>query len=384
MGKSILRTALLQSLAAVSLIAMPAKASAQTGRWFAAPLEPDSTGSLRLTIGLWDPGMNTFPVRVAELRDLDASRLKSHERVPAQFALDRDAGTFTFSGNFADGAGEGTFSFRASSTYADKLRARGIGAPTSAQQFELARQDVAIAFVDELINSGMRKPSPSELVALGTSGLTPAAFREIENNGRHFADVGSLIYAYNARAVPTSGLPSARAQENKSTPLEGTWIVKPGRNGGKILQLNWSDGTDWSRPISPTDFSSVGANVFEIVQSAGTFRFKGNIDQSSAEQTFTFEPNRSFESRLRDIGITGMRPMNAHELKNLAFGYISTDAIQQFKAAGLDPLSLDDLIMMGIRQVSPEFVRSAQRQGLAASHSVKGIIDLKFGGGSGR
>jgi hypothetical protein len=84
---------------------------------------------------------------------------------PVRFTLRRDAGTLAFEGVARAGVAAGTYTLELNPGFASELARRGVEKPSIAQHREMVRQDVTLAFVDEL-----RRSSPVTLAGLIRAG----------------------------------------------------------------------------------------------------------------------------------------------------------------------------------------------------------------------
>ena len=112
---------------------------------------------------------------------------------PATFSLRRAAGTFAFEGMFRSGAGAGTYTFVPSASFPAELAARGFARPTAAEQYLLAREDVAFAFIDELAAQRYARPDLHQLVNAAQHGVDLGYLREMGSLGYRFAQLDALI-----------------------------------------------------------------------------------------------------------------------------------------------------------------------------------------------
>ena len=112
---------------------------------------------------------------------------------PATFSLRRAAGTFAFEGMFRSGSGAGTYTFVPGASFPAELVARGFARPTAAEQYLLAREDVAFAFIDELAAQHYARPDLHQLVNAAQHGVDLNYLREMGSLGYRFAQVDPLI-----------------------------------------------------------------------------------------------------------------------------------------------------------------------------------------------
>src|SRR5580765_2038577 len=94
---------------------------ARSGTWTAS-ISDSRPGTLDLSLELGKHSNMGHQVERAELRGLEARQIESPDRVPVQFELHRDAGTFVFEGTFKHSQGAGEFRFEPDAEYQRRLR----------------------------------------------------------------------------------------------------------------------------------------------------------------------------------------------------------------------------------------------------------------------
>jgi hypothetical protein len=381
---------------------------------------------------LQTPGLNTFYEEPTKVDGLTREQL-AVVGAPLRFRLRRDAGTFEFTGSVRNGYGAGRFEFVPDATFADSLARRGIRAPSAEQQFSLARHDVSLAYVNELLTQGYAVPTIEQLVHAGTTGADLDYIREMAALGYRERTIDGMIRVYNqgvdpafikeanARAGRTltvaelvqyrnSGVSSldrpARPprEQPSSTPSDssassapnlplvddtvvtGRWTIAARPDGWLQLDIDWANVNQWRRFVRPPDLPGLGANDldgvadarFRIDQDAGVFEFNGTFARGRGDGRFVFRPNQGFPATLRALGVRDAERVGIHQLKNLAFGFISAASVREFIEAGLQPLTLNELLDLAVRQVSPAYLREMKAAGIQGAESVRGIVELEF------
>lgn len=408
---------------------------------FAEPGEVSATraadgDSVIVHVALRTPGLNTFYIPASRFEGLGAAQIASSSGELVRFRLPHDAGTFTFNGAFRRGQGTGDFTFAPDPAFADALARRGIVRPTPAQQFSLARHDVSLAYVDELAAQGYPRPTPNSLDRAGMSGADLEYLREmgtlgyrlgtldalvsLSNNGvdpayvRELASLGySGLSADELRRLRSQGVTADtirrmndRAERRLSreeladsprgkrdpapragaTPLEGRWAVHGVQGDALDLELFWVDDTNWRRSFESPMFSGISAadvvapstsTSFRIAQDAGSFEFEGTIGSGRGGGQFRFRPNREFASTLRSLVIADSGEVTDHQLKNLAWGGMSADAVRGLQALIPTPLTFRDVIDMAIFRVTPDYARAMQSLGVSGANTVRGLVELR-------
>jgi len=109
------------------------------------------------------------------------------------FSIRHDAGTFTFEGTFRDGVGSGTFTFTPDNGFAQLMVARGYDRPATNQLATLARQDVGIAFLDELVAQGYLRSTLAQLLRAVEHGIDSGYLRDMGNLGYRVGTIDTLI-----------------------------------------------------------------------------------------------------------------------------------------------------------------------------------------------
>jgi hypothetical protein len=163
-------------------------------------------------------------------------------------------------------------------------------------------------------------------------------------------------------------------------------MLRSRADGTLQLDIEWANVNQWQRTIRVADLHGVSSEdlsngfagrSFRIEQDAGIFTFRGDFTAGRGSGNFTFEPHPDFAATLRAIGVSDADRIGIHQLKNLAFGFMSADAIRQLMAAGIRPLSLRDIVDLSVYQVTPEFVRALQAQGYT-DLTPRRVIDLRM------
>jgi beta-lactamase regulating signal transducer with metallopeptidase domain len=386
----------------------------------------------RIHFMLQTPGLNTFYEEPTKVDGLTREQL-AVVGAPLRFRLRRDAGTFEFTGSVRNGYGAGRFEFVPDATFADSLARRGIRAPSAEQQFSLARHDVSLAYVNELLTQGYAVPTIEQLVHAGTTGADLDYIREMAALGYRERTIDGMIRVYNqgvdpafikeanARAGrtltvaelvqyrnsgvssldrparPPRGQPSSTPSDSSAssapnlplvddTVVTGRWTIAARPDGWLQLDIDWANVNQWRRFVRPPDLPGLGANDldgvadarFRIDQDAGVFEFNGTFARGRGDGRFVFRPNQGFPATLRALGVRDAERVGIHQLKNLAFGFISAASVREFIEAGLQPLTLNELLDLAVRQVSPAYLREMKAAGIQGAESVRGIVELKF------
>ena len=121
---------------------------------------------------------------------IDAATLQGDGH-PLHFTLRHDAGTFTFSGSANRGLAIGTFRFTPDQTYVKAFGALR-GTPLTPRQEVMAGMfDLRLAYVEAVVESGLRNTSFDDLVGLKMFGVTAADVKSIREDFPS-ADAGAI------------------------------------------------------------------------------------------------------------------------------------------------------------------------------------------------
>ena len=388
----------------------------------------------RVHVMLWTPGINTFYSEMRELAGLTREQLLT-EGAALQFALRRDAGTLVFAGLARHGTAEGQFSFEADTSFNRALANRGIAAITPEEQFSFARHNLSLAFLDELARLGYPTPTRRELVVAATSGADLTYLREMSALGYRARSLSALValsnegvdppfvrrlsaLGYRSLPIPdllqlrnedvdSSFIASANARAGRKlsvgelilrrlnrteseppaaqpiaddTVTTGRWMLHALSGGLLQLDIEWANVNQWRRVIRADDLTELEPNGgrFRLVQDAGVFTFEGGFNGGAGSGEFTFVPDKSFLSTLRSLGIRDADRIGIHQLKNLAFGFMSADSVRGLITEGVAPLTLHEVVDLAVYQITPAFVRQVKTAGYT-DLTVRRLVDIKMG-----
>ncbi len=133
-----------------------------------------------------------FKVGLDELVGLSRSSVSSRgERV--RFELRRPAGTFAFTGEFREGKGAGSFTFKADPRFVERMKSEGYGEAVRENLFGFAVGNYGGAAADELSALGVERPSPEQLKSMQLFGVTPDYVRSLRALGYEPRSVEQLI-----------------------------------------------------------------------------------------------------------------------------------------------------------------------------------------------
>jgi hypothetical protein len=173
--------------------------------------------------------------------------------------------------------------------------------------------------------------------------------------------------------------------------LTGTCrIYTAGKTGLLELKLQRGDcpdgshcDTETSQPldaftgITVADFGREGAHLDAVLTAeAGTLRCSGIVHSSELVGSFTFQPDKTFIDRMREIGITGV---DRDKLEAYALFRVSRDWVVSLQKAGVTGITADNLIALRIFRVDADYVRSLQALGYPSLPADK-LIALRVQG----
>src|SRR5262249_55707930 len=134
---------------------------------------------------------NSNAVALSEFQNLP--RPTGSAEVPARFALVRDAGTISFSGQIDATGGSGRFTFAAAPGFAAAMSAGEAAALTDEQVFAAAVHDVSRQFVAELRALGYERMRFETLIAMRIHGASPQFIRELQSLGYDHVPPDQLV-----------------------------------------------------------------------------------------------------------------------------------------------------------------------------------------------
>jgi hypothetical protein len=248
---------------------------------------------------------------------------------PVRFTLRRDAGTLAFEGVARAGVAAGTYTLELNPGFASELARRGVEKPSIAQHREMVRQDVTLAFVDEL-----RRSSPVTL-----AGLIRA--------GEHGIDVDYL------RGLRSMGYDRLALEQLVR-------LRQHGVDAGYVRDLGW---LGYRRPpiedlvrlrqhgVEPQyvrAMASLGYGPLTIEQLM-TLRRHG-IDPDYVRELNALGYARLTIEELQRLRSHGIEPDYIRSLQGLGYARVSIDELAALRAHGIDP-----------RDVSRENARAGRR-----------------------
>jgi len=145
--------------------------------------------SLRSERGHWNMSFGE-DILLKEFKGVEAAM---NSAAVAEFELPREAGTFTFKGQFKNDKGSGDFKFALSQNFVNNMKALGYNKLAIDQVFHLAICDVGAAFVKEMQALGYNKLSIDKLVEMLIHGVTPAFVKAMTELGYKNLSIDQLV-----------------------------------------------------------------------------------------------------------------------------------------------------------------------------------------------
>ena len=149
------------------------------------------------------------------------------------------------------------------------------------------------------------------------------------------------------------------------------------KDGGHCNNTQTSEPLDAFTGITLADLSREGAHLEAVLTAeAGTLRCSGAVHSSELVGSFTFQPDKAFIDRMRDVGISGIDP---DKLEAYALFRVTRDWVVSLQKAGVTDITADNLIALRIFRVDADFVRSLQSLGYPSPAADK-LIALRVQG----
>jgi beta-lactamase regulating signal transducer with metallopeptidase domain len=331
----------LAAAAAQAAGAVSAPASTLAGTWEIRAAQTSGVVNLRLSESANSSHGSTIPLD--RFQGLSPSLLASGG--PATFSLRRAAGTFAFEGVFKTGAGAGTYTFAPSASFPAELAARGFARPTAAEQYLLAREDVAFAFIDELAAQHYARPDLHQLVNAAQHGVDLGYLREMGRLGYRFAELDALVrlrdhgaspqYIRDLAAQGLTGLTAddlVRARDHGISPE----YVRDLRQLGYTFTL-----------VELTAARDHGVSPEYVRELAALGYPRMSLDELIAARDHGVSPDY-----VRELQGLGYR-LTLDELTTARDHGISAEYVRQLKSQGREGLSLGELV--ALRQRGPGY-----------------------------
>jgi L,D-transpeptidase catalytic domain len=167
--------------------------------------------------------------------------------------------------------------------------------------------------------------------------------------------------------------------------VSGTWSAKQ-RPSGEV-QFNFYESGSRSQngfnvPLSElTGIDAQQMNAaqpatvsFALRRPAGTIDMRGVFEQGEGSGFYTFSPNDSFITAMRDLGY---RDLDDRRLFLFATTELTPEWVRDIRALGYTP-TRDDLEEIAIFKVTPQYVREIRAEGFP-SVTIQDLVQLRIG-----
>ena len=187
--KTFIKTLILIFLIASTLAAQDVIEGRWKGEVGFSKISLSLKSSLRSDRGRWDMRFGE-DILLKEFKGLEPAMKGA---AGAEFELPREAGTFTFKGEFRNDRGSGDFKFTVNPDFVNKMKVLGYNKITVDQIFHFAISGVGTAFVKELQAAGYNKSSIDQIVQMVIHGVTPAFIKEMAELGYKNLSIDQLV-----------------------------------------------------------------------------------------------------------------------------------------------------------------------------------------------
>jgi hypothetical protein len=244
---------------------------------------------------------------LADFSGLEPAHFTTAGSIPLTFSLRREAGTVTFTGDFRDGRGRGTFTFAANPGYRQSLaaldldprRSRGDGKSEEEELLALAVLDVSTTYIRSMIAAGYRE-SLDEYLSMRIFGVTPELVADFQSLGI-----------------------SPSAEEIVATQIHGA-------NPDYIREMRALVGEDL------------------------------DLDELVATRIHGAEPD--FIAEMAALGY-GLGDLDLDDYIAFRIHGVSPDFVEELAELGYEDLSADDLVAFRIHGVTPAMIRDLSEEG---------------------
>ena len=261
----------------------------------------------------------------AELPISDA-QLNATTETPVSFTLARDAGRIAMTGSFQSGEGVGRFTFTPDPSYAQTIRALGVGIDeelTDEHLFSLAMMDVSTGFIREMQALGYHE-SLSQYTAFRIHGVNSAFVRDLAALGYSKLTAEQLV-TFRIHGVSSDFV---RAMKDLGYTPSADELVAFRIHGVS---------SDFVRDMRDFGLKDLSADQLVAMRIHGV--------------------SSDYVRELRDLGYTGL---SSDQLVAMRIHGVSTQFIRELKSAGYQNVPVEKLIEMRIHGIDADFLRKAQ------------------------
>ena len=291
-----------------------------------------------------------------------------------KFLLPRDAGVFEFEGDFRDGEGEGSFTFKADEDYLRDLNEMGYrtGRLDSRNVYQLALFDVSRSFIREMKELGYARVSLEKFVEMRIHGVKPETVRELRDFGYDLS-ADRLIefqihgvtpwYIKDLAEIGIKELPAERLVEFRIHGVDPSDVAEFAKAG--LVRLPAERLVEFRiHGVTPTFVRSLAELGYADLPAERLVEFR--IHGVTPEMI----------SEFRDLGY---RNLNPEELTTFKIHGVTPGFIRDLAGLGYDDVSPDDLVSMRIHGVSPSYIERLRDKGYD-DLDVEDLIELRIHG----
>jgi beta-lactamase regulating signal transducer with metallopeptidase domain len=351
--------------AADSRTSAPLVAANVPGTWEIRPARANGMVELQLREG--DGGYGST-VAVDQLPGLTLAQLQGAG--PVQFSIRRDAGTFTFDGVVRNGIGAGTFAFAPDETFAALLATRGLGNATAAEQRLLAREDIGLAFLDELEAQEYARPDLALLIRAVQHGVSQSYLSGMGELGYRLGRIEALIEQRDHGVDPEF----VRGLQAQGVPrLSATDLIRARDHG---VDPDYANGIriEGYRPLDLDTLVRLRGHGIdaEYITSLATLGYE-SLD---LEQLVTLRGHGVDAEYVSELGALGYRSLTLDQLMELRKHGVDAEYISELAALGHRSLTLEELINLRNHGVDADYISALAALGYG-SLDLEQLLNLR-------
>ena len=295
------------------------------GSWTAST-QKEHPGKLYLSLHTGRNNQQGSILDRSAFEGLTSQEIASNGRVPVQFELRREAGTFAFDGTFKASRGAGDFTFTPNRDFLRRLRSAGVALRENRKDEEeallnMAILDVSIDFIRSMQAIGYRVPL-DKYIAFRIFNVTPEYVREMREVGFERLSADKLVETRIHGATPE--------------------YIREMRASGEDLSID---------EVISSRIHQVTPQFAEEVRRAGY----AHVDYDMLTQFRIHGVTVGFIDELHELGYTRLP---ASKLVEMRIHGVTPEFIRRVQKAGYRRVPVDKLVQMRIFNVDPEMVRA--------------------------
>ena len=290
------------------------------------------------------------------------------------FTSRREAGTFTFDGVCRNERCGGTYSFAPDPAFPSRLAKYGIGTPTAVEQYEMAIEDVGVAYLEGLKGEGYAVPDVHTLVRAAEHGVSLEYAKSMAGLGYRLGTLDLLIRMRD-HGVDPDYVRGLAAQG--FTRLDADELVR--------LRDHGVD-PDYVKGMRDAGYGSATvANLVQARDHGVDPAFAGGIAALGyrnvpLETLVRLRDHGVDPAYVRGLGETGRTNVPLDALIRMRDHGVDPAFVRGVAAAGYEDVPIDSLIRMRDHGVDPEYIRRVQARG-ARNLSIDDLIRMRDRGG---